>query len=125
MSVATRAPVYAIVGLDACHESITEAYLREIIVPNIQEFIDFIWAIAASWLARFVIVAEDTQTYFPQTVSRSQLPGKADCVCDWFKETESGRVHGAAITCFRTWINNTSGTPLTLTKNARYFGVLA
>ncbi len=56
LSVATCAPLFAIVGLDCCKESVTEDYCQKTIVPSILEFIDFAWAPAASWLANLPFV---------------------------------------------------------------------
>lgn len=122
LSVATRAPLYAIVSLDALKDELTLDYLNQCILTPVQEFIDFIWAIAASWLVRFVVAADDGQAYFPLNVSRNLPSGTAHCMVDLFKEAESGRVHGMALTCFRTWINSTSGISLDIGKHTRYFG---
>lgn len=123
LSIATCAPLYAIVGLDCERESVTKDYFDQTIVPSVLEFVDFTWGIAASWCAKFGIRGKaDNQQYFPTTVSRNQDGDKLECTYDWYNEAESGRVYGTAISCFRAWINNTSDARLDIVKNTRYFG---
>jgi hypothetical protein len=125
LSVATCAPLYAIVGLDCEKETVTKAYFDKTIVPSVLEFIDFIWGVSASWYAKFGIRGKtDNQQYFPTTVSRNQDGDKLECTYDWYNEAESGRVYGTAISCFRAWINNTSGARLDVVKNTQYFGAI-
>jgi hypothetical protein len=125
LSIATCAPLYAIVGLDCDRESVTKDYFDQTIVPSVLEFVDFTWGIAASWYAKFGIRGKtDNQQYFPTTVSRNQDGDKLECTYDWYNDAESARVYGTAISCFRAWINNTSGARLDIVKNTRYFGAV-
>jgi hypothetical protein len=123
LSEATSAPLYAVVGLDCCNETVTKEFYDSVIVPSVLEFIDFAWGIAASWHVKFGILRKQGNIHcFPPTVSRICTGCDLECTCDWFNEPEKGRVYGTAISCFRAWINTTSGVQLDIDKNTRYFG---
>jgi len=125
LSVATRAPLYAIIGLNSDKNSIEESFVISEISKSVFEFIDLIWSLSDGFLIRFTEKSKtDGQIYLPLNVSRNLSNYDAHCYYDYFKEEENGEIYRLAISMMRTWINNTSGSPMDALKNQKYFGLL-
>jgi hypothetical protein len=123
----THAPLYSIVSLDCSNDQKFWEVFKLEVVPSVHEFIDLIWAPAASFLAVFGIKKASEgephfPTYLPPTVSRNWEGYNPDCMYEWFKNQEQARIYGTAISCYRTWITNTSGLQLGVEQTAQYFG---
>jgi hypothetical protein len=123
LSVATRAPLYAIICLDSTMTESDLAKFKEQAGPAVYEFIDMIWAPAASILARFTIRSPDGEIIGPHHVSRSQAPNTPYCLVHWIGQGQKVLTYGCAVSFFRHWINNTSGVPMDGFRTQKYFGL--
>ncbi len=118
LSVATRAPIYAVIGLDALKEIIESKFFEDEIKPAVNNFIDLIWSPAAPFIAGFNMMStQDGKPYSAITVSRNQAGYTPLCFNDGFDMEKSGQIYRTAISCFRTWVNNSSGAPMSAQKN--------
>jgi hypothetical protein len=123
LRVATRAPLYAIIALGASKEELDIDKFYAQVGPACYDFLDMVWAPAASLLARFTIKSPDGAIYATTNVSRSQETNTPYCLVHWFTEEQRVLVYGAAISFFRGWINNTSGALINMTRTHEYCGV--
>lgn len=125
LSVATRAPLYAVIGLDALKEITEKEFFEDKVRPAVNNFIDLIWSPAAPFIAGFHVEStQDGKQYSAITVSRNQEGYIPLCFNDGFDMEKSGQIYRTAISYFRTWVNNSSGAPMTPQKNMKYFGII-
>jgi hypothetical protein len=135
LSIASAAPIYGIIGLDA-DEKITQPdfFLPEV-APNISKFLDLIWAPAAPLVAAYRLRTSSGEQCVATMTARNQQPYLPSSFIDGITRSdddkvvldkrEIGKVHQVALWCIRTWISNATGMPLTPEKNMKYFGLLA
>lgn len=129
LSVASHAPMYAIIALDAVKEITETAYFDGEVVPAIRDFLDMIWAPSAPFLSVVQWQArQGGETCVAVNTSRNDPAYEATarpCLLFNFEMKDSGRIYRTAIFSLRTWINNTAGAPMTHAKNLRYFDIIA
>jgi hypothetical protein len=125
LSVATRSPLYAIIGLSANKDSIEEEYLNNDISSEIREFIDFIWAPSNAFLLRFAEKCiSNGKIYMPINVSRNMDHDyEPVTLINYFEQEKNGEIYRFVISMLRTWINNTSGARMEAETNHKYFGI--
>lgn len=126
LSIATQAPMYAIIGLDAEIEIQDDRFVIDVVGAAVREFVDMVWSPLAPFLAGISLTnrtnGQPCQTLI---VSRNQNNYEPRCFYEGKFDTEaSGKTYRIAIACFRTWINNSSGAPMTYEKNLQYFGMV-
>lgn len=126
LSVASNAPIYTVIGLDALKEIAEKEFFEATVKPAVLEFLDMIWSPSAPFITVLQWKAQDggercvalhtsrnVDNYYP-----------AYGVEYNFEEADSGRIYRIAICNLRTWINNTSGAGMTPAKNLRYFNLM-
>ena len=125
----TEAPLYAyaVIGLDAQKEITETEFLEAEVIPAVNSFIDLIWSPAAPYIIGLEIRSGD-QRRMAYTASRKQegcahFTEGYDTVKKRFDKGKSGLIFRGAISCFRTWVNNSSGARMTPEKNFKYFGM--
>jgi len=125
LSVATQAPLYAVIGLDALKEITEQEFFDSTVRPAVNNFVDLIWSPAAPFIAGYQMKStKDDQQDLALTVSRNQKDYSPFCAIEGFDMSKSGQIYRTAISNFRTWINNSSGAPMTPMKNMKYFGII-
>lgn len=127
LSVATHAPIYAIVALDALKEVGDIDFLQSTVTPAILEFLDLVWAPSAPFLAGLQWEARSGTgpKVLPLNTARNNDSYRAAFFAELaFSAADSARLYRNAIFLFRTWINHTSGAPMTIEKNSRYFSLM-
>ncbi|MEX2565579.1 MAG: DUF6602 domain-containing protein [Cyclobacteriaceae bacterium] len=124
LSMGTRSPFYAIMGLDCEKNSVTQEFIKAELAPIVCEFIDMVWVPSKAFLLRFAIKSTtDGKIRIPSIVSRSQKGYKPHFVSHYFMQENAGSIYRMAVAMYRTWINNTSGSRMDNGKDFKYFGV--
>lgn len=135
LTVATAAPIYGLIGLDADSEVAQEVHFRSSLSPAIEKFLDLIWAPAAPLVAGYRLCSPSGDKCMATMTSRSQPPYTSSHFMEGLNPLIGptggldvkflGRVHQIALCTFRTWVNQSAGVILTPEKNMKYFGLLA
>ncbi len=110
LSIATQAPMYAVIGLDAGIEIQDDQFVIDEIGPAVHEFVDMVWSPLAPFLAGISLTNKtNRQPCSTVIVSRNQDNYEPRCFFEGrFDPDAAGRTYRIAISCFRTWINNSS-----------------
>lgn len=119
VNVASTAPIYGIIALDAAPDALTMQPLAEAVV----NFIDIVWAISQPLLLHFSIRDSGGSTLFPLYASRNQEPYTNTCREWWFQEKQKAIIYASALSYLRVWINNTAGRILDSNDTQLYFGL--
>lgn len=125
LSVATSAPMYAVIGLAASEEILKEEFWSKTIAPAIIDFLDLLWSPLGPYLAGTHLIDPQGQKAVSTSPTRRWdgyepyyfIEGR-------FDQSRSGLSYRIAIASFRTWINNSAAAPMTPEKNLKYFGMI-
>lgn len=125
LSIATCAPLYAIIGLAASNEILEADFSTDVVVPAITDFLDMIWSPLGPYLAGAYLVDSKGEGAVSTSPTRTWDGYKPTCFIDGkFEQSSSGRLFRIAIALFRTWINKSASAPMTPERNLKYFGML-
>jgi hypothetical protein len=128
MSIATTAPFYVVIGLDALKELTERKFFDEELLPALHEFLDMVWAPMAPFLSVIQWQSRGNKEQFIATNASRNDPvyeiAALPALLFDFETKNSAHIYRKAIFCLRTWINNTAGVGMTPEKNARYFDIL-
>lgn len=124
LSIATAAPLYGIVGLASDMGDGSCNFISTYINDSVKDFIDIIWSLSDSWLARFVVADSKGEIFVPAHVSRHQGEYSCRCQLDRSPPMPEGQVYGIGVSCLREWIRSTSGISVKFASHMKYFGAI-
>jgi hypothetical protein len=124
LGIATHAPMYAVIGLDAEKDVCEKVFFSDVTTPAIVEFLDLVWSPSAPYVAGFNLRSTvDGTECTAINVSRYQPPYEAKPFSEGFDGASATHVHQVALWAIRTWLNNTSGAGMSPRANMKYFGL--
>lgn len=123
-SIASLAPIYAIIGLRAEKHKLEIDYIEQTFKEDIFNFLDLIWSFSDGFIVNYMKFKEPT-SYLPNNASRNLSSKDRHQInfANGNEETHS-KAFRMGLSALRIWISNTSGTPLDAKLNLKYFDSL-
>ena len=126
LSIASAAPIYGVIALDA-EKEIAETEFFSQIAGEMREFLDIVWAPSVPFLAlQWWQSATDGELAMATNGSRNYAgyPPTNPRVEYNFEGENAARIYRYALFSLRTWFASTSGFLLTPEQTQRYLGIV-